>query len=358
MAAQQESRQRALIIGDWDADGVIASAEIVYAQEVLGLFPAKCKCPIELAPASPRTLQSVLEGYRGSCWCCLVLLDIPFTNDVESALEAFMSAQQSLGCKPRLYYFDHHKTTLESATKIEEKYSGLVFVGVSPTSVLVKAFLESMGAKLTPRLRDLVSGAAVLEGGGWLSRAVRGVSDGIVKMTASISKVLNQTKDPELWRRYVKWAASVLPFEPTPLAHSNPLEEGMSISEESDREIRQVAVDLAMSAKPVGFLKFVDARGKWSKGGSSALASAIYKMVKCTVALLVSKQDGTNLLIIRSSHGEAMSIAEELLKAGIAADIGGHHNIASLRLKEEVTVQQLEDALRRASLEAARKVKE
>lgn len=341
-----------LIVGDWDADGIIASAEIVYASEVAKAFPVKGnKCPAELRPASPRTIS---EAFKGGCWDYTILLDIPFTQEVEASLDQLIAG----GCKPKIYYFDHHKITIEKSTYIESKYSAVTFIGLSPTSVLVKVFLESLGVKLTPRLKDLVSSAAVLEGGGWLSRNNRNATEGMVKLAASISKVINQSKDPELWRKYVRWASSVLPFDvsviPSAKDYESLVSKGLEISERSDKEIKEVATGLAMTAKAVGFLKLVDARGKWNKSGASALASAIYKITKSTVALLVSKGDDTELLIIRSGHGEAMKIAEELFKEGVIEDLGGHENIASGRVKKGISDKELEDAIRRASLKAFR----
>ena len=349
---------RTLVVGDWDADGVIAAAEIVYSQEILGVFPERCKCGVEAVPASPRTFASVLERFKDACWNNIVVLDVPYTDEVAKALAGFVQQQRSKGCQANVYYFDHHNVTIERSREIEEGLRGFPFVGVSSTSVLVRTFLESQGAKLSQRLRELVMAAAVLEGGGGLAKALKekgpAVPEGVVRMVASISKALNQTKDPEMWRRYVRWAASILPFEIAVGEPSNPLSQGLNISEESDREVRQAAIELAMSARNVGPVKLVDARGKWNKSGASALASAIYKMTKTTTALLVTKSDGSTLLIIRSGRGEAMRLAEELYKEGLALDIGGHHNIASARLRDGVTVTQLEDALRRAILNMTR----
>ncbi|MFP3264849.1 MAG: phosphoesterase [Acidilobus sp.] len=344
---------KVLVVGDWDADGIIASAEIVYASEVARAFPVKgIRCSPELRPASPRTLG---EALKGGCWDYLILLDIPFTQEVEAALDQLVGE----GCRPKLYYFDHHKITIEKSAYIEEKFSAIAFVGLSPTSVLVKVFLESQGVKLTPRLRDLVSSAAILEGGGWLSRSSRDATEGMVKLAASMSKAINQSKDPEMWRKYVRWAASVVPFDLSLIAPASESEyeslvsKGLEVSERSDKEVKEAAMSLAMTAKTVGFVKFVDARDKWRRSGASALASAIYKMTKSAVALWTSREDGVELLIIRSGHGEAMRIAEELHRLGVLEDVGGHDNIASGRVRKGLREKELEDALRRASLGAS-----
>ena len=341
----QPYKAKVLVIGDWDADGVIAAAEISYAQETLGVFPVKGRAEVELRPAGPRSFQAALLG---GCWDYVVILDIPFTQDVEAALKALFDS----GCKPKIYYFDHHKVTLEKATYIEETFNATTFIGVSPTSILVKAFLEGLGVRLTLRLRDLVASMAVLESGGWLGRREGQVPEGVVKIAASISKTINQSKDPELWRRYVKWASSVLPFEPSSLGGEEDLVvKGLTASAVSDHEIKDVARTLAMEARTVGFVKFVDARGKWNKSGASALASAIFRITKMTTVLLVSKGDGTNIVIVRGVKGDAMRLMESLYRLGVVEDVGGHENIASGRLKQGIGIKELEDALRRASLE-------
>ena len=341
----QADKAKVLVIGDWDADGVIAAAEISYAQETLGVFPVKGRADIELRPAGPRSFQAALTG---GCWDYLIVLDIPFTQEVEAALKALFDS----GCRPKVYYFDHHKVTLEKAAFVEEKFNATMFVGVSPTSILVKAFLEGLGVRLTPRLKDLVASMAVLESGGWLGRREGQVSEGVVKIAASISKAINQSKDPDLWRRYVRWASSVLPFEPSSLAGDEDLVvKGLTASAVSDYEVKDVARTLAMEARTIGFVKFVDARGKWNKSGASALASAIFRITKMTTVLLVSKGDGSNIVIVRGVKGDAMRLMEALYRLGVVEDVGGHENIASGRLRQGISTKELEDALRKASLQ-------
>ena len=125
-----------LVVGDWDADGIIASAEILFAQETARAFPVKgAKCTPELRPSSPRNIGDVLKD---PCWDYLVILDIPFTPEVEQALDSVVSN----GCRPKIYYFDHHKVTIEKSPYIESKYSAVAFVGISPTSVLVLSLIH------------------------------------------------------------------------------------------------------------------------------------------------------------------------------------------------------------------------
>ncbi|MMZ68139.1 hypothetical protein D1872_307900 [compost metagenome] len=74
------------------------------------------------------------------------------------------------------------------------------------------------------------------------------------------------------------------------------------------------------------------------------------------MALLIQRDDGALLLVIRGHRGLPQLLAEMLVKEGIAVDKGGHKNLATCRLKEGVKVQNLIDALRKLSLEAWRKL--
>ncbi|MEB3844666.1 MAG: phosphoesterase [Desulfurococcales archaeon] len=350
------------IIADWDADGVVSAALLLYAQEVKGVFPLKKRTKVCLIPSGPRSITKIKES--GECWPIIVILDIPYTQEVDEVLNHLKEH-----CGSKIYYFDHHKTTIEAMPKIEEKYNVYVVVGRSPTSVLLQRFLEGLNVRITPRLREFVKAIAVLEGNKHLKKEVD-ASEGIVRLAASISKALNQTRSSEAWAKYVRWVSNPIPFEDikirvrTPRTEENNastarkrslLKVGMEISQVSDKEVKEAARELAMSAKNLGYVKFVDARGRWEKRGSSALASAIYKIVNFPVAVLVEKEEGNRLLIIRSGRGEAESIMSELYKMGIVEDTGGHRNIAVARLKDIVTINMLERSLRKASFYAARR---
>ncbi len=343
--------ERVAIIADWDADGVVAAASIVYSQEKLGVFPLKGKHKVELIPSGPREIEErIKEKMKGGCWDIIVILDIPFSNEVKNALDYLNSSN----CKAKIYYFDHHPISLENMSTIESRYNALAILGRSPTSILVKRLLDGLNAKLTPRLLSLIDAIGILEGGGWL-RGKNKATEGIVKLTASISKALNQKKEEGVWVKYVEWASNPLPFEQSFFRESdsrikNVVDLGIEVSKESDIEIKNAAFELAISAKNLGYLKFVDARSRWKKRGASALASALYKVLKATTALLVEKEDGARLLIIRSGKGEALNIMQRLFSSGITSDVGGHGNIAVAKLRQEITIKELEDSLRKASL--------
>ena len=341
------------VIADWDADGVVGAALIYYAQEKRGVFPVRGKEKVCLIPAGPR---SIIEAVGDYCWEHVVLVDIPLTQEVITAMTILRER-----CRPRFYYFDHHDSTIQATHKLEEDYNAFVVVGRSPSSVIIKRFLEGLNVRFTRRLSDFVDAIAVLEGGKRLRSRVE-VSPKLVEMAAAISKTLNTTRNKEAWEKYVRWLANPLPFEDPGIRletsaaeKANLLQVSEEVSRRSDEEVRRVAMELAMSAKHLGYIRFVDARRVWRKRGASALASAIYKILGQPVAVLFERQDGARLLIIRSGRNEAQAIMEILYNQGVMEDKGGHGNVAVGRLKDEVTVRRLEDALRRAAFEAARR---
>ncbi|MEN3000144.1 MAG: phosphoesterase [Acidilobaceae archaeon] len=337
------------VIADWDADGIVAAAQIVYAQERLGIFPLRARAPVDLIPSGPRGFR---EKVAGKCWDHLIVADIPFTVEVQLGLDDLSSR-----CSYSLYYFDHHDTTVRNKELLEKRYReqrALVVVGSYSTSQLVRNFLERHGIKPTPRLKQFIEAVNFIEGG----RRSSNNNEGAIKIVVSISKRLNITKSTEEWQKYVRWLASPIPFDELDLAQGKEapeiITESLKTSKEADEELKSVAMDFAMSARRVGFVKFVDARNRWMGRGASALASAIHKTVKEPVVLLVNRDDGTVLVIVRSSRGEAGKIIQHLYENGIVEDRGGHQNIAIARLSREVSVADLERAILRASLDVSR----
>ncbi len=338
--------KKVVVIADWDADGVVSAAQIYYAQRYREQFPHKGRAKLFIEPSGPRSFQE--KSQEIECGDYLVILDIPYTQEVREGLKSYL---ERCG-KPSgsALYFDHHDTTLKNSRELQEEMGILLFYGVMPTSIIVKNTLEAAGIRLTPRLRNFVDGVAVLEGRG---KSIGGqVSKNIVNLTASISKTLNRKRDPNVWRSYVEWLANPLPFDNTKLPGVGESIVDLSLEEsrEADEEVRRVATDLAMSAVKIGLVAFVDARNKWKRPGASALASHIHKIIKRPVALLVERDDGVRVLILRSSAGEARTIVGELEVMKIVEDVGGHENVATARLVEEATVERLMNGLRRASI--------
>ncbi len=344
------------VIGDWDADGVVSSAIIYYTQAKLGVFPLRGRLKPWMAPGGPRSFPEVLASLD---WCpqVLVVLDIPYTEEVSGGLRNF----RARGCASKIYYFDHHPSTVDSLPELEEELQVEVVVGRSATAVLLRTFLAGMNVRLTPRLEGFIKAVAVLEGSRRRAESLIGdqiVEERLVQIAASMSKALNMMRSEELWRGYVEWLANPLPFE-APKIHLpgiegeiDLIEASVDMGREADEEAKQVAMDLAMGAENLGYMKFVDARGKWKKRGATALASYIYRMTGQPVAVLVEKRDGGLLLVIRASRGAAVRIAEILKAMNALEDIGGHGNVATGRLPPGLSIEKLKTLLRRAVFQA------
>ncbi|MDM7275789.1 MAG: phosphoesterase [Thermoprotei archaeon] len=331
-----------VIVADWDADGVVSAAELLYAQEKLGVFPVRGKVHVDLVPSGPRGFKDKVSG---KCWEYVIVIDIPFTDDVDSGLKSMVDS----GCKFKLYYFDHHKSTSENIEHIERTYGGIVVSGSTSTSLIIKNFLEKLGIKITPRLKLFIEAVTAIEGGKRTS-----ASEGVVKLVIAISKHLNRTKSPDIWCKYVRWLADPIPFDEIELllGKETPglVDESLRVSKEADEELRDIAMSFAMSARKIGYLRFIDARGKWSGRGASALASAVHKIVGEPVVLLTDRSDGITLVIIRSSRGEAGRLIDMLYALGLVEDRGGHSNIAVGKLSKNVSLKDLELNLLRLSL--------
>lgn len=355
--------KKVVITGDWDADGVISAAQLYYAQHYKGTFPIRSNnVIIQLIPAGPRSIAERVEKFE--CGDFLVILDIPYTENMKAALESYRTRCPGA----TILYFDHHDSTISSVAELESKYDVKLFIGRNPTSIIVMTTLKSLGINLLPRLQDFANAVMVLEGRGKAGRLPEKVkvNKRIVEMAAAISKLLNRNKNDEIWIKFVKWLSNPLPFEDADITaalkeaewsrSSSLIEEARRVGEEADREVSRVATMMAMSAEDLGFIRFVDVRGKWDKPGASALASKIQRILGMPVAILV-ESSGERILIIRSGRGrgEARRILDILYEWGVVADKGGHEDIGTGRLNEEVTLAQLKEKLRRASFEAFKK---
>jgi hypothetical protein len=345
----QEGRRTAvripvLVLADWDADGATSAAMIYYAQYYRKVYPLQGRHDVALEPTGPRGFPETLKGFMDSYGCpnALVVLDIPLTEKILETLHEFARACGG----SRLIYIDHHFSTLYMSKELY-KLSEEVYLGHKPTAILTYNLLRSLGVqRLTPRLQAFVNAVGVLE------RSRRPTSEAearIVKLAASVSKASTVLRDPELWRRLVKWLASPLPHD-LPIDREA-VERALRVSEESDKQLMEEAKELAFSARRIGYLKFIDARKEWKgRRGASALASKLYRILRQPVALLVEREDGALLLIVRSRGRGAYRVAVGLLREGLAENIGGHGGLAVVRLKEGIDINELLEKLRRLSL--------
>lgn len=331
------------VIADWDADGATSAAMIYYAQYYRKVYPLRGRHEVLLEPAGPRgfpeALRHVLEN--GRCPEALVVLDIPLTPKVHEALKNYVKQCPS----SRIIYIDHHFSTLYNSKQLYE-LTEEVFLGHKPAAILTFQLLRSLGVRhLTPRLTAFMKAVGVLERSG---RVMSEAEARVVRLAASISKASTVLRDKELWRKLVRWLASPLPQD-APIDLTT-VERVVKIAEKSDQEIMEKARDLAFSARRLGYIKFIDARRKWSGRGASALASKLYKILKHPVALLVERDDGARLLILRTKGRGAYRVAVGLMKEGVAENIGGHGGLAVVKLRDDVELDKLQEVLRRLSL--------
>jgi len=328
-----------IIIADWDADGVVSAAMILYSQSYLGIYPLRGKRSVELKPATPRTLSEALRPrLEYGCPECVVFLDIPFTKYNYSILKDFRRK-----CKEtRMIYVDHHLSTIYHS-QLLEKIMDEVIVGRSATVILIYQLLKSLGVKLTIRLDSFAQAVNFMERG---AKAPPELSN-MVKLASAISKALKAEHDLSLWERLIKWMASPLPFT-TPPPLDKAIEKAKQLATEADKAIKDIAIDLAMSAQKIGYLRFVDAR-KITNVSATALASKIRHILKQPVALLARKEK-FEVLVIKAPRGLAAKIAGTIYSSGIAEDIGGHASLAVLKLKKDIDLNTLLEILKRASL--------
>ncbi len=330
------------IYADWDTDGATSAAMIYYSQYHKRIYPIRGRTEIYLKPSDARSIVEELKNLD-RCYTAVTILDIPLTKSLFNSL-----VELNRRCKnTRLIYIDHHYSTLYLSRRLEN-ITEEVFLGYKPTAVLTFNLLRSLGVKtLTPRLKAFMTAVGILERS---PESKVKISRELVKLAASISKASNILKNEEIWRKLVKWLANPLPQD-LPIDRKV-LEEVKKIAEESDRELKDAANELAFIARRTGYIKFVDARKQWKKRGASALASALYRKFRQPVALLVEKTDPSPrlLLIIRTKNRGAYKIAIGFLRSKLAEEIGGHGNIAIIRLKKEVKIEDIENTLRKLSL--------
>ncbi len=327
-----------LVIGDWDADGVVSAAIIYYLQRRAGVYPIRSRVEVVLEPSGPRGLAEKLEKINTSPKV-LVLLDIPYIKGLLSRLKEFKNKHEC-----QIVYIDHHLSTIYNASRLEEVVDDLI-VGHKPTVILTYNLARSLNVRLTPRLEAFVKAVALMEKGVRIPENLKGM----IKLASSISKALTVTRDPDYWRQLVEWLASPL-ILPQPLMKKEVLEKALKLSEETDKRVKEIATELAITARNVGYIKFIDARRKWRGRGATALASKLYHILKQPVAVLVTGRDNYPLLIVKAKRGGANRVARVFINRGIVIDVGGHESLAIIRLKKNLPLEAILHVLREASL--------
>lgn len=326
-----------LVIGDWDADGVVASALIKYSQEYLGIYPFNMKIKVLALPATPRSLKSILEGVR-ECPRALVVLDLPYVKGIEKTLKNFKNV-----CKEvKIIYVDHHISTFNNVKKLEYCVDSLL-INPSPTTRIIYEKIKSFNGKISKRLEAFVKVTTLMDEGVKIPKSLERIS----KLLIEISKALAVAKDKSLWIEIMEWLSesSLIPHKSV----NQILSKISSLATELDKHISEVATEIAMQAKKVGYLKYIDLTKKNIKFSSTVLASKIYSILRSTLALKVSRKN-YDLLIIKGKKGIPYKIAKYLHDLGLTEDVGGHESLVIIKLKKNIPNEVLELSLREASI--------
>ncbi|OYT40782.1 MAG: phosphoesterase [Desulfurococcales archaeon ex4484_58] len=326
------------VAGDWDADGIVSTALLVYSQEKLNAYPLKSTAIVHKKPVDPERIKYIFGDLSGN-YDLLVFLDLPYTSRIPKILNIL---KKHFGIK-KIMYIDHHLSSLTYQSELEKVVDELILDHKNPTAVIVYKLLKENGITIHSRLRSFVEVIKYMDSG----RKVPNSLMKLFELTKLFSKALTITRDEELWIKIVDWLASPTPL-PMPLEESV-LNRVKKIIEERDRKMQEIALDLAVSSMKVGIFRFIDARDRWRYRGSSALASKLASILKAPVILLVDTNKPYSLLVIKALKGQAYRVAKQLLAEGIALDIAGHPNLAIVKVPKNIDKDQLIEILYRIS---------
>ncbi|AFL66974.1 DHH family phosphoesterase [Desulfurococcus amylolyticus] len=325
-----ENIKRVFVAGDWDADGVVAAALIVYSQEKIGKYPLESKAVVDKIPLDPDKVKYFLASFKGG-YDLAVFLDIPYSEYLGNAMKMI---KNHFGVS-QIVFIDHHITSLQKARELQALADIVVIDHKMPTAGLVLWELEKKGITVHQRLRSFVEVVKYMD----MGKRVPEQYMKLFELTKMLSKALTVIRDETLWAKIVEWLAT-----PAPLPM--PLDDALwgkvkAIIEERDKEVADKAMELAVGAIKVGDFRFIDARNEWKKRGVTALASKLSTILKAPVLLLAGTNREYTLLVIKASHGRAYRIAKYLVGEGVALDIAGHPNLAIVRLPKDLEKQEL-----------------
>jgi hypothetical protein len=330
----EEKKQKVLILGDWDADGVVATALLTYSQEYAKKYPIQGNVELVKMPIDPDRIKYLLSQVKDS-FNLVYFLDIPYSEilgNITKMMKNHFGVEKAV-------FADHHIASVQRISDLRDVFDEVIVDYRRPTSVLIYEELLKHNVPVHPKLREFVEVIKYMDAG-------KRIPDRLMKLfeiAKMISKALTAVRSEELWLKTINWLADPTP---TPM----PLNEATwstvkKIIEDRDREVRDVAMRLAVAAVKVGDFRFIDARHVWKKRGATALASKLSLVLKAPVAMLAGTNRGYSLLIIKAPGGRAYRVAKYLLAEGIALDIAGHPNLAIVRVPKELDKKNLIDAL-------------
>lgn len=331
------THRRVLLLGDWDSDGVVATALLDYSQRILRKYPVEGDAEVDKVPIDPDRVRYLLSHIKES-YHTVVFLDIPYSEVLGNIVKML---KVHFGVE-RVVFFDHHIASLHRVGELKNIVDEAVVDYKKPTAALVYEELARRGLSVHEKLKYFVEVIKYMDAG-------KKVPKNLLKLfeiAKSFSKALTAIRSEELWVKIVDWLADPNP-QPPPLDDSVWMRV-RKVIEERDREVKEAAMMLAISAVKVGDFRFIDARSVWKKRGVTALASKLSSMLKAPVALVAGTNRDYALLILKAPGGRAYRVAKYLLAEGLALDIAGHPNLAIVRISKDVDRKTLLDALYQA----------
>ncbi|MEL9939987.1 MAG: hypothetical protein QW632_02940 [Ignisphaera sp.] len=326
-----------IVVSDWDADGIVSAAEIVYSQETAGLYPIKTKTKVYTYPSTPKTILSLLESidsFKSQNKNYVVILDIAFNANVDKFLAHLKNLDSYI------VYVDHHLSTHIHYKDIEKKVNELI-VGKSPVALLVYTFLRSLGIRLTPRIESFVNVVSAIEGGKKYG------NEKLIKMLVDITKYISATKNKELWEKFVRWISSPLPHVAIPFQVNDYINAYIDKSKPLCNE-KEIAEELAISSTRVFNYRVARIKSLPKQCRFSAIVSSLYRLLKSPTIVYNEEK---KLVAIKTRDDKAFTISMSLYKQGYAEDVTGHERLAIAKLKNDIDYNTLLAALRRILIE-------
>lgn len=324
-----------VVVADWDIDGVVSAAQIVYSQEVVGRYPLNGRQKVYLIPSTSKTLLHVLDEISGLNASHLVLLDIAYSKYVELFLKKIRELNMYS------VYIDHHISSFIHSSIVERLVNEFI-VGKIPTAYLVFQLMNSLNIALTARIRAFVEAASTIEG-----RRVRGANKKFIQLVISVSRTLAYSRNREYWEKLVRWLSSPLPHSSIPFTVN--INEFIELSPESE-DINIFAKELALRAEKIFNVRFIDARKERIRYRPSAIASSLYRIFRSPIVLLLRNKEGKNYILIKSKDLTAYTIALELYKHHMAIDIMGHQTLSYTLLRDDIDINSVKSLIRRVIL--------
>lgn len=325
------------IVGDWDIDGAVSSAEIFYSQAVLGLYPVKGVKDVVLVPTSARSVADAIKNIVvDHCVKYVVFLDIAYSKYMDIALSLLRS--KDIG----ILYVDHHISTAINIDVVKAKVD-LVVIGKTSTSMLVYSLLKSIGIDVSERLKAFIKAVTVIERGD-REYNIKPVDKKLIDITASLSRTLTSSKDKEMWIKVIKWLTEPMPMIALPFATN--IKKFIQSSTEYMRELKALANEIAISCLRLFNIRFIDIRSKNYRFKSTAIASALHRLLKTPIILLSRNSQGKDILVIKSSNSFAYDVAMYLYKKGIVEDVIGHQTLIIILLKPGIEKEKIINSIR------------